>query len=545
MNIIYDLIIIGSGPAGLSAGIYAGRAKIKTLIINEESDNEIYRSASIIEDYPGVGKISAKALKDEMRTQCSEFGVELKDELVNKVELVSNLKKVYTMDNEYVCRSIIISTGAPPARLGIPGEMEFLGKGISYSSICDGEFYTNLELFVVGSSPEAIQEALYLTRFGKSVTLIVKDSDFKKEKNIAESVLSHPKVEVRFDTELIEVRGDSVIKSAVFKNIKTGKTDEYKPADADGTFGIFILLGNKPASQVFAGKIDMDENGFIITDEALRTNKKGVYAAGDIRLKSLRQFVTAASDGAIAATAAEKYITEEKEKLGISDTSEIEEVSLTEPAVNYLDESTKSQLSYMFQKLEKDMTFVVIKDPLDEKSSDLEAFLKEISRYSDHIRIVVKEKGSNLNLEHQINADKFPVVAFLDSNSNYVGVKFHGIPVGQELNSFMLSVYNLAGPGQAISDNLIKRAQNIYKDFNIKVCVSLNCHFCPEVVVASQHLAMLNEKIEAEMIDLALFPAVKNKYQITNVPAIIINDRIVHFGAKKIDEILEILEETV
>ena len=554
MNTIYDLIIIGAGPAGISSAIYAGRAKLNTLVLEKETIGGQIKTTSEIVNYPGVIHHSGSGLMEDMKTQASNFGVKFQDAEVTSVNFNSEVKTLYTNKGELKSRAIIIATGASPRKLGFPGEKEFSGRGIAYCATCDGEFFKDLDIFVVGAGFAAAEEAIFLTRFAKKVTVIAREPEFTCSKSIADKVLAHPKIEVKFNTEIVEASGYGVLNHCKFINNITKETFEYTASKEDGTFGIFIFVGYQPQTSLFKDSIDMDNLGYIITNENMETNIPGVYAAGDLRPKVLRQVVTAVADGAIAATCAEKYISEEKERLGIKDdfepTQEKVSKDTTTSTTNeviggqskLLNDGLRNQLKGVFSRLTKPVTLVSIVDESLPKSIELRDLILDISNLSDKIKTEIYKKGANITIENKINADKFPVVAFLDSEGNYSGVKFHGVPGGQELNSFVLSIYNLGSAGQPIENSTLEAIKNIDKPTNIKVAVSLACHFCPDVVVASQRIAIENQNVEAEMIDLSEFGDIKTKFKVMSVPAIIINDEEIYFGAKKIDEIISLIK---
>ena len=293
----------------------------------------------------------------------------------------------------------------------------------------------------------------------------------------------------------------------------------------------------------------------------METNLPGVYAAGDLRPKILRQVVTAVADGAIAATVAEKYVEEQKHRLSIEDEEEIVEGNKVEEkvieektveSVNINDKNRKSkllndalrnQIKSILSMMEKEVTLVSIVDETMEKSIEFMDLILDMASLGEKLNVEIYKRLENPEMEAKINADKLPVVALLDENKNYSGVKFHGVPGGHELNSFILAIYNLAGPGQAIDQALLQEIKAFDKKTNIKVVVSLSCTLCPDVVVASQRLAMENENIETEMVELSLFEDIKRKYRIMSVPAIIVNDDKIHFGAKKINEILDLISK--
>lgn len=554
MNTIYDLIIIGAGPAGISSAIYAGRAKLNTLVLEKETIGGQIKTTSEIVNYPGVIHHSGSGLMEDMKTQASNFGVKFQDAEVTSVDFNGEVKTLYTNKGELKSRAIIIATGASPRKLGFPGEKEFAGRGIAYCATCDGEFFKDLDVFVVGAGFAAAEEAIFLTRFARKVTVIAREPEFTCAKSIADKVLAHPKIEVKFNTEIVEASGEGVLNHCKFINNITKETFEYTASEEDGTFGIFIFVGYQPQTSLFKDSVDMDNFGYIITNENMETNIPGVYAAGDLRPKVLRQVVTAVADGAIAATCAERYVSEEKERLGIKDdfepTPEKVEKETTSSTTNeaiggqskLLNDGLRNQLKGVFSRLTKSVTLVSIVDESLPKSIELRDLILDISNLSDKLEAEIYKKGENPAIESKINADKFPVVAFLDSDGNYSGVKFHGVPGGHELNSFVLSIYNLGSAGQPIENSTLEAIKSIDKPTNIKVAVSLACHFCPDVVVASQRIAIENKNVEAEMIDLSEFGDIKSKFKVMSVPAIIINDKEIHFGAKKIDEIISLIK---
>ncbi|KHS56739.1 thioredoxin reductase [Terrisporobacter othiniensis] len=563
---IYDLIIIGGGPAGISAGIYAGRAKLKTLVIEKENMGGQIKTTHEMVNYPGILQTTGIDYMDTLRQQALSFNVNFKEDEVLDLNLESDIKVIKTKKEEIQGRAIIFATGASPRKLGFKGEEEFTGRGVAYCATCDGEFFQGLDVFVIGGGYAAAEEALFLTKFAKKVRVVVRKSEFGCAKTIADKVKAHAKIEVLFNTELEEVGGEGVLQFAKFKNNKTGEIFEYKASKEDGTFGLFVFIGYKPQTELLKGKVQLDEQGYIVTNEVMETNLPGVYAAGDLRPKLLRQVVTAVADGAIAATVAEKYVEEQKHRLGIEDEEEIvvenkveekviEEKVIEEKPVELLninDKNRKSkllndvlrnQIKSILAMMEKEVTLVSIVDETMEKSIEFMDLILDMASLGEKLKVEIYKKSENPEMEAKINADKLPVVALLDENKNYSGVKFHGVPGGHELNSFILAIYNLAGPGQAIDQSLLKEIKAFDKKTNIKVVVSLSCTLCPDVVVASQRLAMENENIEAEMVELSLFEDIKRKYRIMSVPAIIVNDDKIHFGAKKINEILDLISK--
>lgn len=559
---IYDLVIIGGGPAGISAGIYGGRAKLKTLIIEKENVGGQIRTTHEMVNYPGILQTTGSQYMETLRKQALDFNVNFKEDEVVDLNLDNDIKIIKTNKEEVKARSVIFATGASPRKLGFKGEEQFTGRGVAYCATCDGEFFKGLDVFVIGGGYAAAEEALFLTKFAKKVTIAVRENEFSCAKTIVDKVKSNNKIEVLYNTELQEVGGEEVLSFAKFKNNKSGETFEYHVSEEDGTFGVFVFIGYKPQTELLKDKIDLNEQGYVLTDENMKTNLDGVYAAGDLRPKSLRQVVTAVSDGAIAATSAERYVSEQKHRLGVVDEEVVEEVKIENKSQNIkeekatdsiniddrnrrsklLNDGLRNQIKSILAMMENEVTLVSIVDESIDKSVEFMDLILDMASLGDKLNVEIYKKSENLEIEEKINADKLPVVALLDKNKNYSGVKFHGVPGGHELNSFILAIYNLAGPGQAIDEELLKEIKEFDKETNIKVVVSLSCTLCPDVVVASQRLAMENENIETEMIDLSLFEDIKRKYRIMSVPAIIVNDEKVHFGSKKINEILDLVK---
>lgn len=308
MDKVYDLIIVGAGPAGLSAALYAGRGRLKTLLLEKSKVGGQIVITAEIDNYPGsLHEDSGATLIDRMNEQVERFGAERAFDTIVDVELEGDIKRLKGLKGDYYAKSVIVATGVNPKPIGCPGERELIGKGVSYCATCDGAFFEDLDIYVVGGGDSAVEEALYLTRFGRKVTIIHRRDALRAAKAIQEKAFANEKIDFLWDSVVTEVKGDGILTSMVVKNVKTGVETEIVADEDDGTFGLFVFIGFEPHAELFEGKLDM-KNGYIVTDEDMKTNIPGVFAAGDIRVKSLRQVVTAAADGAIAATQAEKYL---------------------------------------------------------------------------------------------------------------------------------------------------------------------------------------------------------------------------------------------
>ncbi|AFM27016.1 thioredoxin-disulfide reductase [Desulfomonile tiedjei] len=300
---LHDVIIVGAGPAGLTAAIYAGRSKLKTLLVEKLAVGGQAATTDEIENYPGFATgISGSALSEAMAKQASRFGVE---KVATKAQgLFSNetLWVLRTEKCEYAAHAVIIASGAYPKALQCPGELEFRGRGVSYCATCDAAFYEGASLLVVGGGDAAVEEAVYLTKFADKVTLVHRRDSLRATGIVQERALANPKLQIMWNTVVEEIRGSSAVETTLLRNVVSGET-QVVPVD-----GVFIYVGLTPNSEWLGGTVETDVEGYIPTDEHMCTNMKGVYAVGDVRRKLLRQVVTAAADGAIAAFHAEKYI---------------------------------------------------------------------------------------------------------------------------------------------------------------------------------------------------------------------------------------------
>ena len=312
MGKIYDVIILGAGPAGLAAGLYAGRSRLSTLIIEKGQDGGQIAITDEIENYPGqmVEGESGPSLIARMTGQAEKFGVERVSDTIAEVELEGDVKVLKSAKAEYQAKNIIIATGAYSRPIGCKGEAEFMGKGVSYCATCDANFFEDFEVYVVGGGDSAVEEAMYLTKFARKVTIIHRRNELRAAKSIQEKAFANPKIDFFWDSVVEEVYGDDILQGMIVKNVKTGEARKVEADPEDGMFGLFGFIGTVPNSKLFEGIVDMDERGYIKTDDDMHTNVPNVYAAGDVRIKSLRQVVTAAADGAIAAVQVERSLSD-------------------------------------------------------------------------------------------------------------------------------------------------------------------------------------------------------------------------------------------
>ncbi len=302
MSKLHDLIIIGAGPAGLSAGLYGARARMDTIILEKASPGGQIATTLEVENYPGSAPESTgPSLIERMQEQAKSFGAKFEKASVNSIELEGHIKVIKCDDKEYRAKALIIASGAKPRYLGVPGEKELIGKGVSYCATCDADFFTELDVAVIGGGDSAVEEAIFLTKFADKVTIIHRRDELKAAKSIQEKAFKNPKIDFIWDTAVKEVHGDGIVEYLTLQNLKTHEESRLEVQ------GVFVFVGYTPLTSFVKGFIDMDQSGYILADENCKTNVPGVYAAGDLRQKSLRQVITAAADGAIAATQAEKY----------------------------------------------------------------------------------------------------------------------------------------------------------------------------------------------------------------------------------------------
>lgn len=306
---MYDVAILGGGPAGLTAAIYASRARLSTVMIERNYPGGQVAMCENIENYPGyVANTSGFELCTSMKDQAEKFGAEIKLTEIEKLELDSPHEKIlHAADGEQIkARTVILSLGANPRRLGVPGEVEFIGRGVSYCAVCDAAFFKDKKLVVVGGGDSAVEDSSFLTRYASSVTIVHRRDKFRAQRIIQERALGNPTINVQWNSVVKSIGGKDSVDHVVLENVQT-REQSHLPVD-----GVFVLIGLDPNTSFLGGQIKLDELGYIITDDNMRTNIPGVFAAGDVRHKLLRQIVTACADGAIAATAAEKYIEDEQ-----------------------------------------------------------------------------------------------------------------------------------------------------------------------------------------------------------------------------------------
>lgn len=300
---VYDVAVIGAGPAGLTAALYAARARLSTVVVEKMFPGGQAALTDIIENYPGFTEgISGIQLADAMKRQAERFGAEFTNGDVERIEKNDDLFTVFLKGESIKAKTVILAAGAQPRKLGVKGEKEFTGRGISYCATCDGAFYKDKPIAVVGGGDTAIQEALYLTRFASEIYVIHRRDQLRATKVLQERAFKNEKIKFVWDSVVKEIKGEGTVDEVVVENVKTGKLDSLQ------VDGIFIAIGHIPNTDFVKDLVQLNEQGYVITDAYMATNVPGIFAAGDMRQKDLRQVVTAVSDGAIAAVEAGKYL---------------------------------------------------------------------------------------------------------------------------------------------------------------------------------------------------------------------------------------------
>lgn len=582
-NDLYDVIVIGGGPAGLTAGLYLARARYRVLILEKDDFGGQITITNEVVNYPGVGRTTGRALTQTMRQQAQDFGAEFLSAEAIGLDVHGDVKTVHTSRGDFKAFGILIATGASPRKLGFEGESEYAGRGVAYCATCDGEFFAGKEVLVVGGGFAAAEESVFLTTYASKVTVLVREQDFTCDAAVAAAAKNNPKIDVRYQVELQGVTaGQGGLREASILNRATGQTETWKPVDG-GTFGVFVFAGYVPATNLVRGVVELDDYGYVVTHGYLETLVPGVYAAGDLRAKNLRQVVTATADGAIAAVELERYAKRMSEKTGLTpqrpvscayeqSTAKTDAASLadTTPAPapvkrstdaaaaanavrkpgELFSDATRQQLNVVFGRMSRPVTLALELDdtPL---STELRGFIDALVALSGgKLKSTVDdgeyEKDDTgravFDVEHVLPAARPCVRMVVDGEPT--GLAFHGVPSGHEFNSFVLGLYNVAGPGQPLGDDLIERAKSIASPLNIMILVSLTCTMCPETVLASQRLASLNPAVRAEAYDVSHFPELKDQYGAMSVPCIVINrggEQTVEFGKKSIPQMLDLI----
>ena len=540
---LYDVVVIGGGPAGLTAAIYLARARYRVLVLEKEQFGGQITITHEVVNYPGLGKISGKELTETMRRQAETFGAEFLMAEAENLKMDDIVKAVHTSRGDFQCLGVLLATGAHPRTIGFKGEEEHKGRGVAYCATCDGEFFTGKEVYVVGGGFAAAEESVFLTKFARHVTILVRNDDFTCATTVAEPAKNHEKITVVYNTVVEEVSGENGLDYIRYKNTKTGESTEYHAEKGD-TFGVFVFAGYSPDTELVKDIAKLNEYGYVITDSSQKTTIDGLYAAGDVCIKPLRQVVTATGDGALAATELEKYVAEMQRKTGLHPKPPVTRMTDYPNAAKTAEESDdsddiftaemKAQLEGVFSKMERKL---ILKLYLDNRpvSLELENYITKLADLTDKLTVMVADKNDQSNYA--------PCVRVFSEDGIDSGIAFHGVPGGHEFTSFVLGLYNAAGPGQTIDEDTLKEVEEIQKSTDMKILVSLSCTMCPDLVIACQRIATKNKNIKAEVYDLQHFEELKKKYNVMSVPCLVINDEHVSFGKKNISQVIDIVKQ--
>ncbi|PXY89352.1 FAD-dependent oxidoreductase [Bifidobacterium asteroides] len=575
---LYDVVVIGGGPAGLSAGLYLARARYRTLILEKEDfGGQITITADVV-NYPGVASTDGRKLTETMRQQAQNFGAEFMSAEATGIEAQGDIKVVHTSRGDLRTFGILIATGASPRKIGFQGEQEYAGRGVAYCATCDGEFFTGREVLVVGGGFAAAEESVFLTKYATKVTLLVREEDFTCDAAVADEARDNDKIEIHYSTELKGVSaGPGGLVEATILDRKSGQTTTWKPQDG-GTFGVFVFAGYVPQTGMLKGVVDLDDHGYVLTHDYLETSVPGIYAAGDLRVKNLRQVITATSDGAVAAVELERYASNMSDKTGLvpprpedspyarserqAENSALASGTSPAPVAQEHDQAPAKTSGFFGPDIRKqlDMVFGKMTGKLElaldldgsQVSKELEAFVDELVGLSDgkltsRVDSRTEEDGKDYDPAGDL-PDARPSVRIcrLDDQgvSHPTGLAFHGVPSGHEFNSFVLALYNAAGPGQQVDQPTSDRIDAIKDQVDVMMLVSLTCTMCPTTVLSAQRVAAQNGKVRAEAYDLAHFPELKDQYQVMSVPCIVIRkdgQETVEFGKKSVPEMLDLI----
>ena len=540
MENLYDVVIVGGGPAGLTAALYLARAKYRVLVLEKEQFGGQIAITHEVVNYPGIAKTSGKALTDAIQQQAESFGAEFLLVEATGFDLSGDIKTVHTGKGDYRCFGILLATGAHPRTVGFKGEEEHKGRGVAYCATCDGEFFTGKEIFVVGGGYAAAEESVFLTKFARHVSILIRKDDFSCAASVADQAKNHEKITVLTNTVMEEVSGENGLTYARYKNTATGEVTEYK---SEESFGVFVFAGYAPATEAVKGIVELNEQGYIITDASQKTSTDGVYAAGDVCIKPLRQVVTATSDGALAATELEKYVAAMHRKTGMradapslkqSETTVTVDTQEAEKSGDLFTTEMRQQLDTVFSRMERTL---LLKLYLDSRpvSAELENFITALGALTDKLTAEVCDR--------QAQETFAPCVEVCLADGTPTGLAFHGVPSGHEFTSFVLGLYNAAGPGQALDEATREQIAAVTSKTDMKILVTLSCTMCPDLVVAAQRIAAENPNVTAHVYDIRHFESLKNQYKVMSVPCLVFGEEKITFGKKNIHQILEFLAQ--
>lgn len=546
---LYDAVVVGGGPAGLTAALYLARARYRVIVVEGDRFGGQITITSEVVNYPGVLSASGSELTDTMRRQAEAFGAEFRLAQVTGLEVGDDVKVVHTSKGDLRCLAVLMATGASPRQVGFEGEAEFRGRGVAYCATCDGEFFTGKRVFVVGGGFAAAEEGAFLTRYASHVTILVREGDFTCAPATAEVAKSNPNVDVLYNTEVVRVSGGDAVDSITYRNRVTGEETTFSVGEGE-RIGVFVFAGYAPASQLLQGVCELDPRGYVPTDANHMTSADGVFAAGDLCVKELRQVATAVGEAAATSTSMERYLKAAHDRTGLVPTApearrpQVATTTEEKPGEAgagaspsaLIDAGMRQQLQPVFDRMESPLELRLhLAD--DDVSAELRAYMDELASLTPKLAVSVASGDEG-------GVEGLPYVEVCRDGSP-TGLAFHGVPGGHEFTSFVLGLYNAAGPGQPLDQADLSAIERIGADTSLTVIVGLSCTMCPEVVTAAQHIAALNPHVSAHVYDVNRFPALRDRYNVMSVPCLVVSregsDERVSFGRKGLSQVLELI----
>lgn len=567
---LYDAVIVGGGPAGLTAALYLARARCRVLVVERDEFGGQINITDNVVNYPGVLSASGRQLTGIMRQQAEAFGAEFLLAEVTALDMAGDIKQVKTSRGTFEALSVLLATGAHPREVGFTGEREFQGHGVAYCATCDGEFFTGREVFVVGGGFAAAEESVFLTKYASHVTVLVRGDDFKCAAATAEAVKAHPNIDVRYHSQVEAVEGDSAVRTIRWRDTETSEEHSFH---ADEGIGVFVFVGYAPATELVSDVAKIDDRGYVITDAHRQTAALGLFAAGDVCVKPLRQVATAVGDAATTATEMERYIKLAQDRTGRAGVQKATRVpAVGAPASSesgaaagsgasaaaaadgrpgtaasadagggsagqLFDANMRAQLDAVFSRMEGSVQLQLHLDDGDAS--------RELRTYADGLAALSPKVSTSVADASGEAKEELPYVAVLRADGTPSGLEFHGVPGGHEFTSFVLGLYNVAGPGQPIADEDRAAIAALADPVDICVIVGLSCTMCPETVTSAQRIAADNERVSARVYDVALHPELRDRYDVMSVPCVVIGhadgSEQVEFGKKTLSQMLQLV----
>ncbi len=523
---IYDGIIIGAGPAGLSAAIYLARAKCRTLVIEQAQIGGQIALTADVANYPGVTHIDGAALTQTMRQQAEQFGAELLHASATSAILEGSVKAVQTDKGTFRARSILFATGSAPRQAGFLGETKYQGRGGTYCATCVAALFAGKEVFVIGGGYAAAQEAVFLAKYAKHVTICIRKDRFSCAKSVADRALQHPKITVRYHTELIEIGGDDLPRYAILRDSQTKEQIRYDAPPHD-TFGVFVFIGYQPQTALFQDQLALTEQGYVKTDHTQKTSIDGVFGAGDVCDKTLRQVVTAVADGAVAATSMERELSAKRKANPIKAAANAQAQTQQKPSdCDALSDESLRRLEHLKKPL-------VLQIETDRSTQSEEAIrlMQKLCTFSELLRcsiVPAKKDGT-----------QYPAISLYSAGGVPLGLTFHGVPGGHVFDTIDSSICS-DSCGDTLAAHTTKAIAAL-PPMHLEIAVTLSCAMCPPTACAAALLALQNPHIQTDLYDVSQNPDMRNRYQILHVPCIIRDGVVISYGKKSLDEMLALL----